>query len=198
MKICRALLVGLLMICLTGAVASAAGAVGPPPSEASVDFSSHGFGALDPDFYRSDGIVFPGEQCGAAGCMPPEVVLTQDDAALVGLPRFGPVEARFTRPISAISLRVAPRLQGTATYTLRAFAGSGELVDSVSVTVTQDFGDPENTGFGYFTISLEQLDSPAKSFTLDSVFVRSSFPFNQEIDYGISSIVFTHWPDTQS
>jgi hypothetical protein len=163
--------------------------------EVTIDFTSYGDGKLfEPGFYRSEGIVFPPERCGAAGCVTWFVGFIQGDAALtVEESRFGPVTATFTRPISSLSLRVAPALQGTATYVLSAFAASGKLVATTSVTITQDFGDPANTGFGYVTIALTNLPRPVKSFTLTNVFLRSTFPSNDHIPYGVSSISYTHW-----
>ena len=169
-------------------------AVGLGAREVTIDFSSYGAGKVfESDFYRLDGIVFPPEACGSAGCTPWFVGFVQGDAALAGEPRFGPVKATFTRPISALSLLVAPSLQGTARYVLSVFAVSGKLLATTSVTVTQDFGDPANSGFGYFAISLPNLPGPAKSLLLENVFVRSSFPQNVEIPYGVSSISYTHW-----
>jgi hypothetical protein len=163
--------------------------------EVTIDFSSFGAGDIfEPDFYRAQGIRFPPQRCGSAGCANWTIAhILQGDDALLGEPGFGPIEASFTKPISDLSLRVAPALQGAATYVLEAFAASGKLVATASVTVTQDFGDPANTGFGYFTISLRNLRRPAKSFTLENVFVRSSFPGNTEIPYGVSSISYTRW-----
>ena len=83
---------------------------------------------------------------------------------------------------------VAPGSQGTAEYTLTAF-GSGTVVGSASKTVTQDTGDPEHSGFGYFTIDLGGLTVPATRFTLENRFVRSSFGGNR-IDFGVSSITY--------
>jgi hypothetical protein len=173
---------------------STASARGSLP-EVTIDFSSFGAGDIfQPDFYRAQGIRFPPQRCGSAGCDNWSIVhIVQGDDALLGEPRFGPIKANFTKPISDLSLQVAPALQGTATYVLKAFAQSGKLVATASVTVTQDFGDPANTGFGYFTISLRNLRRPAKSFTLENVFVRSSFPLNTEIPYGVSSISYTRW-----
>lgn len=163
--------------------------------EVTIDFTS--FGAADifePDFYRSDGILFPRQRCGSAGCDTWSIAhIIQGDDALLGENWFGPIKASFTRPVSSLSLRVAPALQGTATYLLSAFAASGKLLATTSVTVTQDFGDPANTGFGYFTISLTNLARPAKSFTLDNVFVRSTYPTNVNMPYGVSSISYRHW-----
>jgi hypothetical protein len=159
-----------------------------------IDFTSFGVGKVfQPDFYKMDGIRFSEQQCGAAGCRPWSVDLIQGDAALLGEPPFGTLKATLTRPISDLSLQVAPGLQGTVIYVLKAFSASGKLLRRTGVTVTQDFGDPANTGFGYVTVRLTNLPRPAKSFTFQSVFVRSSFPTNPEIPYGISSISYTHW-----
>lgn len=51
---------------------------------------------------------------------------------------------------------------------------------------------PANTGFGYFTVSLVNLPRPAKRFSFDHVFVRSSVPTNTFIPYGISEISYVH------
>ena len=64
---------------------------------------------------------------------------------------------------------------------------------TTSTTVTQDFGDPDNVGFGYIDLSLDDLPAPAKRLTLESIFVRSSFEFVDAIDFGVSSIAYTHW-----
>jgi hypothetical protein len=159
-----------------------------------IDFTSFGVGKVfQPDFYKSDGIRFSKQQCGAAGCRPWSVELIQGDAALLGEPQFGVLKATFTRPISDLSLQVAPALQGTVTYVLRAFSASGRLLGRTAVRVTQDFGDPANSGFGYVTVRLSNLARPAKSFTFQSVFVRSSSPTNPEIPYGVGSISYTRW-----
>jgi len=162
--------------------------------DVTVDFASFGADKVfEPDFYRSDGILFPPEECGSAGCFSWFIGFCQGHAALAGQTSFGPVEANFTRPVSGLSLLVTPALQGTATYVLTVFAASGEILATTSVTVTQDLGDPANSGSGYFTISLTNLPGPARSFTLDNVFVRSSFPSNTMIPYCVSSISYTHW-----
>jgi len=163
-----------------------------------IDFSTFGSGReFEPRFFRSDGIEFPVQACGPAGCTPWFVGFVQGDAALVGDNLFGPVTALFSRPVSDLALLVAPGLQGTATYVLRAFAASGNLIGTTSVTVTEDFGDPANTGFGYFAIGLTNLSSPAKSFSLENVFVRSSYPQVDRVPYGVSSISFRHWGGSQ-
>ena len=101
---------------------------------------------------------------------------------------------QFVRPAAQVSVLVAPRLQGTARYVLRVFGADGRPLAEQSVTVTQDFGDPANTGFGSFSLAVRGLARPAASFTVESIFVRSSFPGTSEIPFGISSISFAHFP----
>jgi hypothetical protein len=198
-RLSRFFLPGPLLVALSCSEAP----TGPEPSfkpgvaarQVTIDFTSFGAGdTFEPAFYRSDGLVFPAQRCGSAGCDSWFIWhVVQDDDALLGENWFGPVKGSFTRPISSLSLRVAPGLQGTATYVLSAFAASGKLIATTSVTVTQDFGDPANTGFGYFTMSLPNLSAPAKSFTLDNVFIRSSSPTTTNMPYGVSSISYRHW-----
>lgn len=192
-------LVGLLLV-----VPSCSGEAptGPEPSfkpgvaarQVTIDFTSFGEGTFEPDFYRRDGIRFPSQRCGSAGCDTWSIAFAfQGDHALLGENFFGPIEGMFTRPISSLSMQVAPGLQGTALYVLKAFDASGRLISTTSRTVTQDSGDPEDSGQGYFTMSLPNLSRPAKSFSLDSDFVRSTFPLNTNIPYGVSSITYRHW-----
>ena len=152
-----------------------------------IDFSTPPEGVFDPNFYESDGIVFPPQRCGSAGCTPWFIGFVQGDEALIQDPAFGPVTATFTHPIFGLSLEIAPGIQGTATYTLTAFSGSGDVLATMSRTITQDSGDPEDGPPGYFAMTLELPETPAASFTLDSEFVRSSFG-NNTIEYGVSSI----------
>lgn len=158
--------------------------------EVTIDFSTFGAEAFDPLFYQSEGIVFPTERCGPAGCAGWTVGFIQGDEALVGNSLLGPIAGTFSRPVFGLELRAAPAVQGTATYTLTAFDRSGHVVAEKSATVTQDSGDPETGPQGYFAIDLGRFRKPAWSFTLDSVFVRSSFGYTN-IEYGVSSITFT-------
>jgi hypothetical protein len=149
-----------------------------------IDFSTFGQGALDPMFYLREGIIF---QSGR------EVSLVQGDDAVLGGQNLGPIEAQFTRPVDGILVSFAPRLQGTATYILRAFSAKGELLGTAAVTVTEDFGDPANEGFGYHTVSLANLPKPAKAFTFESIFVRSSFELVTSIGFGVNYVAYSHW-----
>jgi hypothetical protein len=197
-RLSRLSLPGLLLVSLSCDDAP----TGPAPSfeasvagrEVTIDFTSFGEGIFEPDFYRKDGIRFPARRCGSAGCDSWFIVFAlQGDHALLGERQWGPIKGRFTRPISNLSMQIAPGLQGTAVYVLKAFDGSGRLVSRTSRTVTQDSGDPEDTGQGYFTMSFPNLPRPAKSFTLDNEFLRSSFPLDTDIPYGVSSISYRHW-----
>jgi hypothetical protein len=163
--------------------------------EVTIDFSAVGAGnVMDPDFFKSDGIVFPPEFCGPSGCTPLNIVNIQGDAALSGDPRFGPITAKFSRPISGITPSVAPALQGTATYVLRLFSASGAQVGETVLTVTQDVGDSPPGTPGYFEMSATDLSKRAKSFTLENIFVRtlSGPPTQTLIPYGVNSITYTY------
>jgi hypothetical protein len=142
-----------------------------------IDFSVPGEGPFQSDFFKNQGVVFTeGDFVG----------FVQGDEALVG-----PVAGSFHPAVCSLSLRVAPSLQGTAAYTLTAYAPSGAVVGSTTVTVTQDSGDPASGPEGYFTIELTNLSGRAKSFTLENRFIRSSFPQNTLMPFGVSSITYT-------
>jgi|GEM_PF-3603450 len=142
-----------------------------------IDFSSAGQGIFPPDFFKRQGLVFTqGDFVG----------FVQGDEALIG-----PIAGIFRPAVCSLSVRVAPALQGTAAYTLTAFAPSGEIVSQTTLTITQDSGDPENGPFGYFSLELENLTPRANHFTLENRFIRSSFPHNTQIPFAISSLTYT-------
>ena len=141
-----------------------------------IDFSTVSQGPFDQSFFTRDGIVF------TEGTF---VGFVQGDNALIG-PVAGTVKGGF----SSLSARVAPAMQGTATYTLRAFK-QGNQIAATSITVTQDEGDSTTGSFGYFTINIGPLPKKADSFSLSNVFVRSSFPGVTLIEFGVSSITFS-------
>src|SRR5262245_35594657 len=141
-----------------------------------IDFSIPGEGLFRPSFFKRQGLVFTdGEFVG----------FFQGDQAL-----DGPVAGTFHPGVCSLSLRVAPGLQGTAAYTLKAYSASGKVVGSTTVIVTQDMVDPASGPFGYFTIELTGLSQRAKAFTLENRFIRSSFPQNTLIPFGVSSITY--------
>lgn len=141
-----------------------------------IDFSTHGGGLLDSRFYKSDGVVFT----------PGFVGYVQGDDALIG-----PIAGKFSPKATSVSVRIAPGYQGTATYTLTTYDSARHVVAAASVTVTQDTGDPANSGWGYFTLGLPSLPSNAASFEVTNTFVRSSYPHVTEIAFGVSSVTFT-------
>jgi hypothetical protein len=149
-----------------------------------IDFSTHGLGSFDPTFYKNNGISF-WEGSGSGY----EIGFIQGDDTLIqsGEPK-GPIGGTLIPPVSGLSVRLAPGLQGTAEYTLTTFDSLGKPIDKHSVLVTQDTGDSQNSGFGYFTIDMKNLPRKAKSFILDERFIRSSFIQNTSIPYGIGSI----------
>lgn len=179
----KAFLCLLVMVLLSLPLAQAGAA---PPAETpgcrntvshTIDFTVADEGPFQPDFFKKQGLVFTdGDFVG----------FFQGDEAL-----DGPVSGTFHPPVCSLSLRVAPGLQGTATYTLTAYSPSGEVVGSTTVTVTQDEGDPESGPFGYFTLELTDLAQRASTFTLENEFIRSSFPHITQIPFGVSSITYT-------
>jgi hypothetical protein len=186
------IVLGAVAACLLAAVSSAAvPGVGTP--DVTIDFSDNAQGDLDPLSYRSDGLVLPPQRCGTAGCSSWFVGFVQGDNALVGNPLLGGITATFTRPVSELSLSIAPGSQGTAVYTLTAFSASGTELASQSLTVTQDSGDANTGPPGHFTMSLGELPEPAKRVSLTNAFVRSSFGTLGPIEFGVSSISYTHW-----
>ena len=194
----RSLLYAIITLAVAAvALLPAAAQSGVGLSTVTIDFSSFNsdpstIEPIDGDYFAADGIRFS-TPCSPSGCSILEVGMVQDDAALRQRPFLGGFEASFSRPISSVAVRFAPGLQGTATYVLRAHSASGDILASTSTTVTQDFGDPENTGFGHINLGLNDLPAPAKRLTLDSIFVRSSATWITAIDFGIHTITYTHW-----
>ena len=169
--------------------------VAQPPATATIDFSTApkaGDGEPFPkDFYAEQGIVFTESL---------NVGYLQGDDALSGAPT---IAARFTVPVTRLSLEAAPDYQGTAEYTLAALDQAGQVVATKVVVVTQDEGDPANQGFGYFPIDLGRLSRAAVSFTLRLRFIRSSYgtpecsppgPPETCFSYGVRTITFTPGP----
>ena len=109
----------------------------------------------------------------------------QGDEALIG-----PVAGATKRTFTNISASFAPAGQGTAIYTLTAFKGK-RPIDSKSVSVTQDTGDPGTGPFRYEAISLESLPRKADSFRLSNTFVRSSYSHITLIEFGTASITLS-------
>jgi hypothetical protein len=163
--------IALAAVMVAGVLASVSSA-----SAAEIDFSTHGQGPFDSQFYGGDGVVF------TQGSF---VGYVQGDEALIG-----PAGASVKKGLTRVSARVAPSIQGTATYTLAAYKSS-QMIGSRSVTVTQDEGDPATSGFGYFTIELGPLYKKATSFRLSNSFVRSSFSHVTEIQFGLASITLS-------
>jgi hypothetical protein len=146
-------------------------------STSTIDFSDAGQGPFDQSFFRSSGARF------SEGSF---VGYVQGDDALLG-PVAGSIRSKFTR----LSASFAPTVQGTAEYTLTAFARAGREIASNSVTVTQDTGDPASGPFGYVVIDLGPLASKASSFRLHNRFIRSSFSHISQIDFGVAAFTWT-------
>jgi hypothetical protein len=149
-----------------------------------IDFSALVGTPLDPAFFADQGLIITS---------PMSLGFIQFDDAL-----SAPTTGRFTRPVVALSALVAPATQGTADYTLAAFDADSHLIGSATVRITQDLGDPAHTGFGYVPIQLGGLAEPAHAFSLSNRFVRSSFDFVTNIDFGVSSLTLNATPEPAS
>lgn len=180
LKVFLSLLVSVLLSIVPSQVNAAPRLVVPGCRSAisqTIDFSTVGEGTFQPKSFKKQGLVFTqGDFVG----------FVQGDQALIG-----PVAGTFHPSVCSISIRVAPAFQGTAAYTLKAYSASGKVVGSTTVIVTQDIGDPETGELGYFVIELTELSQKTQTFTLENQFIRSSFPQNIEISFGISSITYT-------
>jgi len=126
-----------------------------------IDFSTHGQGPFQADFFKKDGVTF------TEGSF---VGFIQGDEALIG-----DIAGTFTPPVSSLSARVAPAFQGTIEFTLTALDASSTVIASESVTVT------ETGAGGYVTIDLGALPAKAKYFSITGI----------PDAYGVSLITFT-------
>ena len=168
------------MIRMTGCVASLLVllAVTGRGDAQTIDFSLAGIGPFDQNFFSADGVIF------TEGTF---VGFVQSDEALVFVNER--VAGTFTHAVSDISVQLAPSFQGTAIYTLTALDASSSQIGNQSVQVTEDTGDPEDQGLGYFSVSLTGLPG-AFGFSVESTFVRSSFS-NTTTAPAMSSMSFT-------
>jgi hypothetical protein len=130
-----------------------------------IDMSDHGGGTFNRDYFQNEGVVFTeGDFVG----------YVQGDDALIFDQNNG-LSGLFTLgPVTDISVEIAPWLQGTWAYRLAALDGLSSIIDSEAIVVTQDTGDPEHSGFGYFSIELTGLPG-AVGFLVESTFIRTSY-----------------------
>lgn len=151
-----------------------------------IDISVHGGGPFDQDFFKPKGVVFSeGDFVG----------FVQGDDALIFDQSNGIRGSFAPAAVTNISVEVAPYLQGTWAYRLAALDVLSDIIDSKTILVTQDSGDPEHSGFGYFPIELTGLPG-AIGFFVESSFIRNSFgttPGNNIA--ALSSISFTPVPE---
>jgi hypothetical protein len=115
-----------------------------------IDFTDFGQGVFDPYFFADEGIIF--DTPDPNGGLNWFVGYVQGDEALIN-----DISASFKRPITSLSVSFAPSSYGPIEYTLTAFAPSGRVVATKTVTFSQP-------PFGYFTIDLGRLPRKAKSF----------------------------------
>ena len=151
-----------------------------------VDMSDHGGGIFYQEYFRPKGVVFTdGDFVG----------YVQGDDALVFDQSNGITGLFAPAAVTSISVDIAPWLQGTWAYRLAALNVLSNIIDSKTILVTQDTGDPENTGFGYFSIELTGLPGAA-GFLVDSTFIRTSYGTTSANNIAaLSSISFSKIPE---
>jgi hypothetical protein len=180
-----------LALALVGCVALAgpAGAASTHDRTVVVDLSAVGqTNIMTGDFFSSLGVTFPAQQCGPVTCLDWFVGWIQGDDAIGAGDYNGPITARFSMPVSAISVQLAPAFQYRGSYTLSAFDANGRLVGQKTVVKNQDPGLPDFTGWGYFPVSLTHLSGPACSMRVSGTWLNSSWTANGTADFGLSSI----------
>jgi hypothetical protein len=144
-----------------------------------VDFSQHGEGPFDRNFFASSGIVFTqGDFVG----------FVQGDDALIGGTDF-PIAGSFLTPVTSLAVSVAMGFQTVSDFTLTVYDASSAPIGATTFRLNQDTGDAGFMGFGYFTIDLLNIPQPAYSFQLTDQFVSSSFGFTSS-EWGVSTLVF--------
>jgi hypothetical protein len=129
-----------------------------------------GFYNVDPLAFRASGIRLASDYV---------VGFSNGHAVLSGWASNTPpfmIAASFTRPVSSVSASIRMHVQGTADYTLTAYAASGKLIGSSTITLSQDGLDGN-----FYTVSLDNLPIKAKSFTLLG-----------GLDYGVKSISYSY------
>jgi hypothetical protein len=160
-------------------------AAAPIPARAEViDISALVGKPFDQTFFAAQGLIFTSQM---------SLGFVQGDDALIA-----PVSGRLVRPIDALSVLVAPGSQGTADYTLALFDVDTNLTGSTTIRVTQDFGDPENTGFGYVPLTVGRTSTAAHFFSLSNRFVRSSFSEVGNVEFAVSTLEFSPVPEPGS
>ena len=131
-----------------------------------------GFYNVDPLAFKADGIRLASDYV---------VGFSNGHAVLSGWASNTPpfmIAASFMRPVSSVSATIRMHVQGTADYTLAAYAASGELIGSSTITLSQDGLDGN-----FYTVSLDNLPVKAKSFTISG-----------GLDYGVKSISYAYEP----
>lgn len=140
-------------------------------------------------------VVYSRQQCGGtggcqsywiAGYIKPDGGL-QD--GLEGGDVKGPITARFTYPVTSISVIAQPAVQFNAAYTLKAFDRNGRTVGRSMVVHNGDQELPDFDGFGYFPMSVTHLRAPACSFTFSAKWLAATSSFYTTASYEVGKIV---------
>ncbi len=161
----------------------------PHDRTAVVDLSAVGQGNIMPgNFFAPLGVTFPAQQCGPVTCQDWFVGWIQGDDAIGAGDDNGPITARFSMPVSAISVQLAPAFQYRGSYTLEAFDAGGRPVGQTTVIKNQDPDLPGFTGWGYFPVSVTHLSGPACSMRVSRKWLAASWTSNGTTTFGLSSI----------
>ena len=89
----------------------------------------------------------------------------------------GDITATFTRPVTSVTVSFAVWSEGTAEYSLTAYAPSGRAIANSSTTAAET-----STGTGYHTLVVHDLPSKAKSFSMTGGWIV----------FGVNSITYTY------
>lgn len=155
-----------------------------------IDFSTIGVGnEADPLAFEHQGLILPGERCGIACTDSLFVGWIVGDDALVESTTWGPLTARFTKPVGSLAVSVVPGEQGTVEFTLSALDHAGRVIDTGSATVIMDSGDPETGPSVYTVIDLGTLARPAWGFSIDMRSIRSSYGIAVQ-DFGVNLVAY--------
>ena len=150
-----------------------------------VDFSEHGVGPFNQNFFTASGIAFTQGDF---------VEFVQGDDALIGITDFA-ITGNFLTPVTSLAVTVAMATPTVSDFTLTVYDANSAPISATTFRLNQDTGDPGFMGNGYFTINLLNIPQPAYSFQLADLFVSSSFGDFNSSNWGVSTLVLNQVPE---